>query len=178
MVWSRSPRVSSELEVGDTVIATDPQTGLSAARAVTAVHVNLDTALADVIVIDDDGDVSVIHTTQHHPFWNVSADSWSDVVDLDSGDQLRSPDGSSLTVLAVRSLADEQWMWNLTVADIHTFYVANGDEPILVHNCLQNQLPESLEAELDAAAAVGARPIRAGTEGFDEAIDLGDGTIK
>jgi Pretoxin HINT domain len=125
----------SELEVGDRVLATDPETGLTAGREVTAVHLNLDSALADVTVIDSDGDVSTINTTQHHPFWNVGDSKWTDVVDLDNGDRLRSTDGSLLTVVSVRSFKGEQWMWDLTIDDIHTFYVANGDEPILVHNC-------------------------------------------
>ena len=126
----------SELTVGDKVIATDPETGLTAVRAVTAVHLNLDTALADLTVVDDDGDVSVIHTTQHHPFWNVSDSRWTDVIDLNGGDRLRSLDGSLLTVVGLRAFAREQWMWDLTIDDIHSFYVANGDEAVLVHNCI------------------------------------------
>jgi Pretoxin HINT domain len=130
-----SRKAISELKVGDRVLATDTETGLTAARAVTAVHLNLDIALANVIVVDDDGDVSTINTTQHHPFWNVSDSKWTDVIDLDNGDRLRSTDGSLITVVSVRSFTGEQWMWDLTVDEIHSFYVANGDEPILVHNC-------------------------------------------
>jgi hypothetical protein len=130
-----SRRAISELEVGDRVLATDPETGVTAGREVTAVHLNLDTALADVTVIDSDGDVSTINTTQHHPFWNVSDRKWTDVVDLYEGDRLRSVDGSLLTVVGLVAFAGQQWMWDLTIDDIHTFYVANGDEPVLVHNC-------------------------------------------
>jgi hypothetical protein len=135
-----SRRAISELEVGDRVLATDPETGLTAGREVTAVHLNLDTALADVTVINGDGDVSTINTTQHHSFWNVRDSKWTDVIDLDNGDRLRSSDGSLLTVVSVRSFTCEQWMWDLTVDEIHSFYVANGDEPVLVHNCLDEIL--------------------------------------
>jgi Pretoxin HINT domain len=127
----------SELKIGDLVVATDPETGISAARAVTAVHLNLDTALADLTVVDDDGDLSTINTTQHHPFWSVTGQAWTDVIDLQPGDQLRSNDGSLLSVVGVVSFVGEQWMWDLTVDEIHSFYVAKGDEPILVHNCIE-----------------------------------------
>jgi RHS repeat-associated protein len=127
-------KVISDLVVGDKVIATDPETGLTTERTITAVHLNLDTALADVTVIDADGDTSTIHTTQHHPFWDAGDKVWTDVVDLQKGDRLRSIDGSLLTVVSVRAFVGRAWMWDLTVEGIHTFFVANGDEPILVHN--------------------------------------------
>jgi RHS repeat-associated protein len=125
----------SELVVGDEVIATDPETGLTGVRAVTAVHLNFDTELADLTVVDADGDVSVIHTTQHHPFWNVSDGKWTDVVDLDEGDRLRSVDGSLLTVVGLRAFTGQQWMWDLTIEGVHTYYVTTGNEEVLVHNC-------------------------------------------
>jgi RHS repeat-associated protein len=124
----------SDLLVGDKVVATDPLTGQTAARMVTAVHLSLDTALAEVAVIDADGDTSTIHTTQHHPFWDAGAEVWTDVADLEKGDRLLSFDGSWLTVESVRTFSGSEWMWDLTVDGIHTYYVANGDEPILVHN--------------------------------------------
>lgn len=147
---SRKP--ISELKIGDKVVATDPETGLTAVRAVTAVHLNLDTELADLTVVDADGDVSVIHTTQHHPFWNVADGKWTDVIDLNEGDRLRSVDGSLLTVVGLRAFTGQQWMWDLTIDDIHTFYVANGDEPKLVHNCFG----------LDDLSAAGQAPAKGG----------------
>jgi Pretoxin HINT domain len=130
-----SRKAISDLTVGDEVIATDPETGRTAVREVTAVHLNLDTAFTDVTVIDADGDVSTINTTQHHPFWSVSDHKWTDAMDLERGDHLRSADGSLLTVASVRAFEGNQWMWDLTIDDIHTFYVANGEDSVLVHNC-------------------------------------------
>jgi hypothetical protein len=138
----------SELEVGDEVIATDPETGLTGVRAVTAVHSNLDLELADLTVVDADGDVSVIHTTQHHPFWSVADGKWTDVVDLDEGDRLRSVDGSLLTVVGLRAFTGQHWMWDLTIDDIHTYFVAAGSEDVLVHNC----------GEINSAGGVGDQP--------------------
>jgi hypothetical protein len=145
-----SRKAISELKVGDRVLATDPETGVTAAREVTAVHLNLDTALADVI--GGDGDMSMINTTQHHPFWNVGDSEWTDVIDLDKGDRLRSVDGSLLTVVSVRSFMGQEWMWDLTVDEIHSFYVANGGHTVLVHNC--NPVGTRRSSFLEPGAAV------------------------
>ena len=66
-----------EVQVGDAVVATDPQTGETGPRAVTDLHRNLDSDLTDLTVsIDPDptvvGDESteVIETTWNHPFWS------------------------------------------------------------------------------------------------------------
>ena len=126
----------AEIEIGDQVLATDPVTGESAIRTVTALWSHEDTELAEVTVIDGDGDLSVVNTTQHHPFWNLSAKAWVDADRLDGGDRLRSNNGQLVTVVSVRSFTGEQWMYDLTVDDLHTYYVAAGDEPVLVHNCI------------------------------------------
>ena len=125
----------SEVEVGDEVLAADPVTGENAVRIVTTLWMHTDTELAEVTVVDADGDVSVIHTTQRHPFWNVSDEAWVDAGQLDSGDRLRSNSRQLMTVVSVRSFAGVQWMYDLTVDDLHTYYVAAGGEPVLVHNC-------------------------------------------
>lgn len=130
-----SRKAISEVEVGDRVLATDPVTGESAVRTVTVLHRHTDTDLAEVTVVDADGDVSVLHTTQHHPFWNLTDQAWEDAGQLGRGDRLRSNAGQLVTVVSVRSFTGVQWMYDLTVDDLHTYYVAAGDEPVLVHNC-------------------------------------------
>jgi Pretoxin HINT domain len=130
-----SRKAMSEVEVGDLVLAADPVTGENAVRTVTALWLHEDTELAEVTVVDGDGDVSVIHTTQRHPFWNFSESVWTDAGRLVGGDRLRSNSEQLMTVVSVRSFAGVQWMYDLTVDELHTYYVASGDEPILVHNC-------------------------------------------
>ncbi|WP_459644525.1 polymorphic toxin-type HINT domain-containing protein [Kineococcus sp. NUM-3379] len=124
----------AEIKVGDQVLATDPETGRTAVREVTAVHINNDAEFTDLTVTEPDGDQSVINTTQHHPFWNATTEEWEDAVDLGVGEQLLTDTGQRATVTASRSFIGANVMYNLTVADIHTFYVFAGDTPILVHN--------------------------------------------
>jgi hypothetical protein len=45
-------------------------------RKVTAVHINHDTDLADLKVRDGDGRTSIVHTTQHHRFWDDTHHGW------------------------------------------------------------------------------------------------------
>lgn len=54
--------------------------------------------------------------------------------DLRHGEQLRTSDGYEVRVQAVRIFTPAQVMYNLTVDDIHTYYVLAGQQPVLVHN--------------------------------------------
>lgn len=49
-----------DVKVGDEVVATDPTTGKTVVRKVTALHRNRDTELTDVTVKADDGTVTVL----------------------------------------------------------------------------------------------------------------------
>lgn len=126
-----------DVEVGDEVLATDPETGQSVARPVVAHHVNLDEDLAEVTVRDQaSGETTVVETTQHHPFWNADEERWDDAKDLAPGTRLRDDEGKETQlVVSVKTWSGLQEMHDLTVADIHTYYVVTGDRPILVHNC-------------------------------------------
>jgi hypothetical protein len=129
---SRKP--IEDVEVGDKVLATDPETGETQAREVTALHRNKDTDMAEVTVRTIDGHTATIHTTQHHPFWNATRKTWVDATDLRQGDTLTSPNGRPAHVINVRRFINPRHMYNLTVDDLHTYYVLAGSTPILVHN--------------------------------------------
>jgi RHS repeat-associated protein len=125
-----------EIEVGDEVIATDPETGLTAGKPVTDLHRNDDTDLTDLAIRNvDTGEISTLYTTQHHPFWNVSTGQWTDAKDLKAGDQLYSLNLETLVVEKANNWTGNKRMRDLTVADIHTYYVIAGATPVLVHNC-------------------------------------------
>ncbi len=121
----------SEIHIGDEVIAEDPQTGERGPREVTAVWVHED-QLTD-LTIEGGG---VITTTEDHPFWNATDRQWQQAKDLDAGDLLRAADG---TAPAVSKLVEESarpgTAYNLTVDQLHTYYVIAGATPVLVHNC-------------------------------------------
>ncbi|NNJ62722.1 MAG: hypothetical protein HKP61_17645 [Dactylosporangium sp.] len=78
-----------DVEVGDEVVATDPQAGLTEAKPVTQLHVNVDSELTDVTVYNARTRASsVVKTTAHHPFWDATADTWVDAAKLAVGHRL------------------------------------------------------------------------------------------
>ncbi len=74
-------------------------------------------------------------TTDGHPFWVPSRGEWVKATDLKPGDTLQAPDGSTSQVLAINRWTQQQAVRNLTVANLHTYYVLAGATPVLVHNC-------------------------------------------
>ncbi|MEZ0070652.1 RHS repeat-associated protein [Streptacidiphilus sp. MAP12-20] len=123
-----------EIKVGDTVLATDPLTGMTRAERVTAVVRTLtDTEFTDLAVRAKAGH-AMVTSTRHHPYWNATAQRWVDAASLRTGERLRTDDGTLAYVDGVRSYSGHIVTFNLTVADIHTYYVLAGNTPILVHN--------------------------------------------
>lgn len=57
---------------------------------------------------------------------------WVTAGDLQIGDQVRQADGSYGVVEAMTLVEQPQWMYNLTVAEAHTYFVGEGRW--LVHN--------------------------------------------
>ncbi|MFC8708831.1 polymorphic toxin-type HINT domain-containing protein [Streptomyces sp. NPDC057197] len=125
----------SDVKAGDEVEAADPETGRhEAARTVTAKHVHHDADLVDLTVQDPLGRKSTLHTTAHHPFWDDTKKKWVDTADLAVGDNLNTVDARHVKVAAVRHVKGAADMYNLTVANLHTYYVLAGSTPVLVHN--------------------------------------------
>ncbi|WP_432832846.1 ricin-type beta-trefoil lectin domain protein [Dactylosporangium sp. CA-092794] len=124
----------ADIRPGDAVIATDPRTGKTGPKAVTDLHINDDTNLADLTLAVTNGGVGTLHTTSNHPFWSETRHQWIAAGELQVGETLHAEDGSPVQVVAVRSFGGRAWMYNLTVRDAHTYYVMAGSMPVLVHN--------------------------------------------
>ncbi|MEU4157708.1 polymorphic toxin-type HINT domain-containing protein [Actinoplanes sp. NPDC026670] len=132
-------RPIERLAVGDRVLATDPVNGLTAAKPVTDTIIGSgDKKLVDILV-DTDGDLgdgaASITATHNHPFWVPEQDRWVDAEYLSPGQWLRTSSGTRVQVTAIEHRAARAVVHNLTVADIHTYYVLAGEVPVLVHNC-------------------------------------------
>nr|WP_285474977.1 RHS repeat-associated core domain-containing protein [Actinoplanes sp. NBRC 101535] len=162
-----STKLIRDVKPGDKVLATDPITGRSAIKSVTVTHSNQDTYLTDVTVkaIRSEADQEfrpgstqpVIFTTANHPFWDQRSDSWVAASELVPGESiLLAADGSHQLVTAVRNRISSQNMRDLTVADIHTYYVLAGSTPLLVHNCDGVQLEVTYKPEWTPAQRVAA----------------------
>ncbi|WP_371484748.1 RHS repeat-associated core domain-containing protein [Kitasatospora sp. NBC_00315] len=77
---------------------------------------------------------SALTTTYHHPFYDQTQHAFVDAQDLKPGDVLQTPDGTA-AVATVRLYHADATTYDLTIGDLHTYYVQAGDTPVLVHNC-------------------------------------------
>ncbi|MER6007438.1 polymorphic toxin-type HINT domain-containing protein [Nonomuraea angiospora] len=133
-----SRRPIEEIRVGDEVLATDPATGETAAKKVSALINSSGTKNLIKITIKagdkgNAGPQAVIATAQH-PFWVPSRQEWVDATYLQSDAWLRTPAGSWIQITDVKRWTAPQQVYNLTVADLHTYYVVAGNASVLVHN--------------------------------------------
>ncbi|MEU6098477.1 RICIN domain-containing protein [Streptomyces sp. NPDC047079] len=127
-----SHRPISQVGVGDLVKATDPATGQLRTRQVTDTFKHDTQRLVDITVSGG----GRLASTAGHKFYVVDR-GWTLVSDLHVGERLRTPDGSvhAVTALLDRSGLTPRTVYDLTVDDLHTFFVLAGPTPILVHNC-------------------------------------------
>ncbi|RZU25056.1 intein/RHS repeat-associated protein [Streptomyces sp. BK239] len=123
-----------DVEVGDEVQATDPETGEVGPREVTHLIVTEDDKFFNELSIATSDGVSHLTATHEHPFWSPSARTWTAARDLTPGMTLLTEAGATVTVTANRSFSRHARTYNLTVDDLHTYYVLAGQTPVLVHN--------------------------------------------
>ncbi|MFD0402308.1 polymorphic toxin-type HINT domain-containing protein [Kitasatospora sp. NPDC127121] len=126
-----------DLKVGDSVLASDPATGETSTRPITATISG--TGQKNLVKIavngsDEKSTSGLVTATDHHPFWVESKGRWVDAADLQSGDALHTDDGSHVRVESIIQWTQDDTVHNLTVAGVHTYYVLAGTTPVLVHN--------------------------------------------
>ncbi|MFC4110781.1 RHS repeat-associated core domain-containing protein [Micromonospora zhanjiangensis] len=129
-----STKAIKDVKVGDKVLASDPSAGGTTGEEVTQLHANQDTDLTDVTVFGAGGWLTILYTTTNHLFWDVTTREWTSAGALRPGDLLRTGDGRTAQVAAVRNRTERHEMLNLTVSQLHTYYVLAGNTPVLVHN--------------------------------------------
>lgn len=126
-----STKPIEDVQVGDLVEATDPETGEQGPRLVTDLIVG--DGLKHLVDIDIDGET--ITATDRHPFWVDDEGRWVDAENLETGDRLLGADGTTVAVDRVSQRTEARRVHNLTVDGIHTYQVLAGEQPVLVHNC-------------------------------------------
>jgi len=122
------------VKVGDKVLATDPETGRTEARPVTALirHGGKHT-MVDITLTDG----STLTATDHHPFWDATTRTFTDAIDL-LGDKVLSSHGETLTIAGEHVYDRTLTAYNLQIDGIHTYYA--GTTLVLVHNSCGNPL--------------------------------------
>ncbi|MER5372056.1 polymorphic toxin-type HINT domain-containing protein [Streptomyces sp. NPDC002553] len=127
-----------EVEVGDKVLATDPETGRTEARAVTATIIGQGSKSLVEITLERNGKSgpksASVTATKGHPFWVPELEAWIDAGDLRAGQWLRTSVGTRVQIVSVKRWTQQATVRNLTVDDLHTYYVLAGQTPVLVHN--------------------------------------------
>ncbi len=124
----------ADVQPGDKVLAapeSSPDATPTAATVETVITGMGEKQLVDISV--DGGDP--ITATDGHPFWLPYQQRWVDADQLVPGDWLRTSAGTYVQVTAIAHRKAWGTVYNLTVADQHTYYVVAGGSPVLVHNC-------------------------------------------
>jgi len=88
----------------------------------------------------------VLRTTAEHPFHKLG-DDWTPTHELRVGDRLRCEDGSYATVDAVRETGEWETVYNVRIADFHTYFVgcAEWGFSVWAHNTYET-LPSGRRA--------------------------------
>ncbi|MFW3477167.1 RHS repeat-associated core domain-containing protein [Streptomyces microflavus] len=129
-----SRKAIKDVEIGDEVLATDPETGESGPRKVTAlIQSSGNKDLVD-ISIDRQGRSAdnIVSATEGHPFWVADIQEWVDAGRLKPGQWLQTSSGTWVQITAVRAYDKTTKVYNLTVDDLHTYHVSEATA--LVHN--------------------------------------------
>ncbi|MEU7798906.1 polymorphic toxin-type HINT domain-containing protein [Micromonospora arborensis] len=127
-----------QVHVGDPVLTTDPVFRRTASKPVTATISSAGTKKLVDVAIDEDGnpgtEPTVISATPGHLFWVPAAKAWVPAGVLTAGSKLLTSDGNQVTVTSISGRGATTSVHNLSVADLHTYYVLAGNTPVLVHN--------------------------------------------
>ncbi|MFF7579148.1 polymorphic toxin-type HINT domain-containing protein [Streptomyces sp. NPDC008061] len=139
-----------DVDEGDEVLATDPETGKTQKKKVIATILTKDDKEFTELTLKTGHDQATIIATDTHPFWSTDQKKWIDAGDMQPGTTLRTASGASVEVLKARHYQKQQTTHDLTVDHIHTYYVLAGQTPVLVHNnsCpigkLSDRLPQGM----------------------------------
>ncbi|MEJ1202634.1 MULTISPECIES: polymorphic toxin-type HINT domain-containing protein [unclassified Streptomyces] len=134
LMADRETKNIEDVEVGDKVLATDPESGETGTREVTLLIVTeSDKHFNELSIVTEDG-VEELTATHEHPFWSPSREAWVAARDLAPGMTLLTDDGDHVIVSGNRAYTKPARTYNLTVDDLHTYYVLAGQTPVLVHN--------------------------------------------
>ena len=157
-----SSKPIDQVQVGDQVTDSaggTPPGSPDQKHTVTALHVtHTDRDYTDVTVATPHGPATITGTA-NHPYWDATTRAWTPADQLHIGDHLQSSHGVQITITAIRDHTATMVTYDLTINTLHTYYVAAGTTPVLVHNCgtvpfiTPGSLPAGEESALDDTLA-------------------------
>ncbi|MFI7367667.1 RHS repeat-associated core domain-containing protein [Streptomyces sp. NPDC050149] len=179
-----STKPIKDIKPGDKVIATDPETGETETKNVSATIIGKGEKHLVKVTIDTDGSrgtqTDTVTATNGHPFWVPRLREWLRADQLKAGTWLQTGGGTYAQITAVEAwTATNSTVHNLTVTDIHTYYVLAGATPVLVHNCGESdrlqQRAEEVHERLDDIAQNSQDTVAMSTE---EGVDVFSGGVR
>ncbi|MFJ6348093.1 ricin-type beta-trefoil lectin domain protein [Streptomyces sp. NPDC092046] len=152
-----STKPIEQVRTGDEVLATDPGTGETRTETVTAEIKGQGLKHLVRVTIDVDGakgsKTAQVTATDGHPIWVPELGDWVKATDLKSGQWLRTSSGTHVQISAIERWSEvRSAVHNLTVSDVHTYYVLAGATPFLVHNCGESADADGAADEIDHVA--------------------------
>ncbi|MFD8718295.1 polymorphic toxin-type HINT domain-containing protein [Streptomyces sp. NPDC059629] len=134
-----STKPIEDVRTGDKVLATDPETGRTEVKTVTAEITGKGLKHLVRITLTVKDKKGAKHTvsvtaTDGHPFWVAELHRWIDAGDLRTAERLTTAAGAEVSITAVHRWTRPATVHNITVADLHTYYVLAGGTSVLVHN--------------------------------------------
>ena len=121
-----------EISIGDRVWSYNEKTGEKSLQEV--IHVVSGSGVKELVDIElVSGEV--ITVTANHPFYLFSEQRWLNAGELDETNPLLGVSGNSLDIEALKKHSKQETVYNLSVANDHTYFV--GNEGALAHNCYQ-----------------------------------------
>ncbi|MEV4230304.1 polymorphic toxin-type HINT domain-containing protein [Streptomyces bobili] len=145
-----------DVEVGDTVVTTDVETGENVEKKVLETIRTEDDKDFTEITVATDNSLSSIVATDTHPFWVPDLREWIPAGDLTTGQWLRTSAGVKVQITALHHYTKRQRTHDLTIDEIHAYYVLAGATPVLVHNCGLHDLARAESAKSTTSNTAGA----------------------
>ena len=119
----------SDINIGDKVWAYDEESGENTLQEV--IHLirgEGEKSLVDITLASGE----VITATVGHPIYSTSQSDWVDAGELTLDDLLREISGADASIVGLRKYSEIADVYNLTVANDHTYFVGVGE--VLGHN--------------------------------------------
>ena len=127
----------AEIKMGELVWAYHEETGVATLQKVIhLIQTEGEKSLVDVQL--ESGEV--IKATAEHPFYEVTSQTWKEAEDLTDQSVLMSLQQDQVRIIDIEAYAQPTKVYNLTVANDHTYFVGRGQ--VLVHNANTCRFPD------------------------------------